>query len=55
MKKLTKATLRKVVKDNIATGLTISEACSCAVHEFEMYAAVICSIEMELLQKEMGL
>ena len=48
---MTKAQLRKELKLNIRTGLTITQAADALIYEFEMYAAEIREIEMDLLVK----
>ena len=50
---MTKAQLRKELKLNIRTGLTIMQSANALINEFGMYAKEIREIELDLLTKEM--
>jgi hypothetical protein len=41
MKKLTKATFKKMIRENMATGLTSFEAMASVQDEYEMYSDLI--------------
>lgn len=52
MKKLTKATFKKLIRENMATGLTSFEAMTSLQNEYEMYAVLIMDAHTAVIMED---
>ena len=53
MKKLTKATFKRLIRDNMATGLSSFEAMASLQNEYEMYAVLIMDAHTSIMMEDL--
>jgi cobalamin biosynthesis protein CbiG len=54
MKKLTKATFKKLIRENMNTGMTSFEAMAALQNEFEMYSVLIMDAHTAVLMEDLA-
>ncbi len=53
MKKLTKATFKRLIRENMATGLSSFEAMASLQNEYEMYAVLIMDAHTSIMMEDL--
>lgn len=54
MKKLTKATFKKLIRENMATGLTSLEAMATLQNEYELYTVLIMDAHTDVMLEDLA-